>query len=107
MTMVSCKVNVTTKEEEEEVAPATQTAPTSNSSDKKEVPRTPPAKIPAAIPPVKIPVAQSEHKIPLNHSPNGLIAFRGLLAHMEIYDTSEDATKAPCKSYAYWWPALE
>ena len=98
MTMVSCKVNVTTKEEEEEVAPATQTTPTSNSSDQKDVSRTSP---------VKIPAVQSEQKIPLNHSQIGLIAFRGLLAHMEIYDTSEDATKAPCKSYAYWWPAFE
>ena len=96
--MVSCKVNVSTKEEEEEVAPATQTTPTSNSSDQKDV---------STTPPVKIPAAQSEQKIPLNHSQNGLIAFRGLLAHMEIYDTSKDATKAPCKSYAYWWPAFE
>ena len=99
MTLVSSKIDVTTKEKEEEVvAPATQTTPTSDSSDKKDVPRTPPAYIPAA---------QSVQKTPLNHSPNGLIAFRGILAHMEIHDTSNDATKDPCKSYAYWWPAFE
>ena len=26
---------------------------------------------------------------------------------MEIYDTRKDAIQAPCKSYAYWWPAFE